>query len=86
MTTKNSVVKIQNLLVNHESQPAKSNPEMIRKSKNFFAWGSSFFFHYTLKFLWIDFVLLIQNPNWKTIKFSADILLMLCNGLLNTLN
>ena len=26
MKTKNSVVKIQNLIVNHESRPAKSNP------------------------------------------------------------
>ena len=27
MTTKNSVVGIQNLVVNHESRPVKSNPE-----------------------------------------------------------
>ena len=29
MITKNSDVKIQNLVVNHESRPIKSNPEMF---------------------------------------------------------
>ena len=28
MITKNSVVEIQNLIVNHESQPIKSNPDL----------------------------------------------------------
>ena len=29
MITKNSVVKIQNLAVNHKSRPAKSNPAVL---------------------------------------------------------
>ena len=35
MTTKNSVVKIQNLVVNHESRPAKSYPASLKKQWNF---------------------------------------------------
>ena len=31
MITENTVVKIQNLIVNHESQPVKSNPDSIIK-------------------------------------------------------
>ena len=30
MLTKNSVVKMENLVVNHKSQPIKSNPECIK--------------------------------------------------------
>ena len=32
MITKNSVLKIQNLVVNHESRPVKSNPIVKRLS------------------------------------------------------
>ena len=35
MTMKNSVVKIQNLVVNHESRPASSNPALFKKHWNF---------------------------------------------------
>ena len=31
MITKNLVVKIQNLTVNHESRPVKSNPDNVHK-------------------------------------------------------
>ena len=48
MITKNSVVKIQKLIVSHESRPAKSNPANINKlcrlppSKNWNILNSSF--------------------------------------------
>ena len=35
LTAKNSVIKIQNLIMNHESQPVKRNPNFYKKEISF---------------------------------------------------
>ena len=53
MTTKNSVMKIENLVVNHESRPVKLNPLLF--SKNYTSRCSNFFDQLDM-FLMITFV------------------------------
>ena len=48
MITKNSVVKIQNLAVNHESWAAKSNPVVSKKSGSVYPMSLFGFCHCSL--------------------------------------
>ena len=65
MTTKNSVMKIENLVVNHESRPVKLNPLLF--NKNYTSRCSNFFDQLDM-FLIITFV----NNCMKIMKICCN--------------
>ena len=74
MITKNSVVKIQNLAVNHESRPIKSNPVFFIKNVE----TSGNFLYHEIVCLGLYIIFVFDRDSWfwekRTIMFECSLI------------